>query len=280
MGIFDGLFGGGDSGFDDARKANLRNRALYNSLILPDYKEWVPEQYTNESANYELTKEDPMLRNQQMEILSKLSNLSNNGLSAEDEAGYMKARDVGNQMARAGTQAAIQDAQNRGVAGGGLEFAMREIANQGGAQRAQESALQQAADSARQRAMYTQALGNATSQMRGDDLRANAANTDIINRFNQYNTQARNQTNQANAQLKNDAFQYNQGLKDKRYQNELGRTDRIAGFNNKDAEIGAAEAEQRRRRGSAVGGLVGAGIGALAGGGAGAQVGYGIGSSL
>lgn len=261
MGVLDLLMGGG-GGADAAREANERNRALFEGIDLPEYAELIPELYNSESYNHQLIAEDPMLKSKQMGNLNMLEQLANEGLSAEDELGFMKARDLGAQSARGGTQAALADAAARGVSGGGLEFAMREQANQGGAQRSQQAGLEQAAAAARQRALQAQAYQNALSQSRGDDYRVNSANTNIVNDFNTRNTSQRNAVSAANVDKRDDAFRYNEGNKDKKYGNEMRRADSIAGVNNRSGEIGLAEdAAQREGRRA----ILGAGA-SLAGG--------------
>lgn len=279
MGLLDGLFGGDDS--NQAMLAQLeRNRALYNNVELPKYKEFVPELYNNESANYQLNTEDPVVKSKQLEALSKLSGLSSEGLSDADLAGFSKAREEGTQLARHGTEAALANAAQRGISGSGLEFAMRESANQEGAKRAQEAAQAQAAAAANQRGQYLQAYAQGLGNVRGQDYQNSAANTNVINQFNQANTKARNATNAANVEGKNEAFQYNQGLLDKNYQNQMGRANAMAGINNQQGQMTAAQQEADRRRRAGLTGLVGAGVGAALGGSAGAGVGYGVGSAV
>jgi hypothetical protein len=275
MGIF-----GPDETLDDAWAMLDQNRSIYDQVKLPEYAEYIPELYNNESYNYELLKENPELLSKQGDNLKMLEQMAAQGLTAEDQLGFQKAREIGLQQARSGTQAALADAASRGVGGGGLEFAMREMANQGGAQRAQSAGLEQAAAAARQRALATQAYGSALSGVRGQDYQTAANNNNVINKFNQMNTQGRNQTNAANVDQRNSAFMYNEGLKDKRYQNQIGQADRRAGLNDRAAEMSAAEAEAKRKRQAAIGGAVGAIGGALVGGPAGAAIGSSVGSGL
>lgn len=273
-------FFGSDNSFDNAINNLNNNKALYNGIDLPKYQQFNPQLYNTKSYTYDTIHEDPLLKSAQMSVLAKMSGLADNGLSDVDQAGYAQARNLGNQISRSGTDAALQNAQARGVGGSGLEFAMREIANQGGAQRGQDAGLQQAADSARQRALYNQAYGNALSGMRNQDFQQNAANTDIINRYNQMNTQQRNQNQHQNADLQNNAWMYNQGLQDKNYQNQLGRADRLAGFNNQQTEIGYAQDQRRRQQQGAVFGAGGAVVGGVVGGPAGAYAGSQVGQSI
>jgi len=240
-----GFFGtGNDDGWNEARRNNAENRNLYEQIALPEYDEYVPGLYDAESYNHELIAEDPMLKSKQMGNLNRLEQLANQGLSAEDEAGFAQARDIGAQQARSGTQAALANAEARGVAGGGMEFAMREMANQGGAQRSQAAGLEQAAAGARQRALQAQAYQSALGQNRDQDYRANSANTNIVNDFNSKNTQQRNSIGNANVDQKNSAFQYNQGLKDKKFNNQLNQADRRAGMNDRASQLELAKNDQ------------------------------------
>lgn len=279
MSLFD-LFGGGDSGFDDAREANRRNRELYGAIDLPEYSEFVPELFNSESAEYALTSDDPIVRSTQISQLNKMAGLADTGLSEADEADFAKARSQANQVSRGGTAAAMNNAAARGVGGSGLEFLMREQAAQDGAERAQAAGLETASTAAKNRLLYNQAFGQQLGQMRDQDYRTNANNTNIINQFNQANTAARNNANLYNVGSKNDAFTYNQGLKDKNFQNQMQRADRQAGFNSRDAEIAAAESEQERKRRAGIGSAIGAGVGGYFGGWGGANAGANIGKEV
>lgn len=271
---------GGDDGFGAAQAANDRIQAMYEQIKNPIYKELVPELYNSQTANYDLTQDDPVTKSLQLQSLNKLAGLSDTGQSDVDAAAFQNAKNIGLQQAHGGSAAAIQDAQNRGVAGSGMEFAAREVANQGGAQASQQAALAQAADAAKQRALYATAYGNQLSDVRNQDYKTNAANTDIINKFNVANTNTQNQTNNANVDQRNSAFKYNEGLKDKNYNNELGMADRMSGVYNRTGEIGAAEAEADRKKRAAIGGAIGTGAGAAIGGPVGAGIGGAIGSGI
>jgi hypothetical protein len=256
-GILDPLLG--DNDLSSSREMIERNRKLYNDIGLPEYAQYNPELYNAESAQYQLTSDDPMARSAQLSALSKMAGLADTGLSDADQAGFTKAASQANQIARSGNAAALQNAQARGVGGSGLEFLMREQANQDAATRAQDAGMQVASDAAKQRALYNQAFLQGTSSMRDQDSATNRANAGIINQFNQANTQARNQAAQGNTNLKNSAFQYNEGTKDKNYQNQIGKADRMAGINNEIGKTYQAEDAADKQRDSA---LLGAGIGA------------------
>jgi len=247
-----GLLGGLGSFLGDDDEAAMeelrRNQELYGAINTPEFLDYNPEEYSSagdylpEEAQGSLISEDPALKGMQMGVLSKLSGLSETGLSDVDNAAFMRAQKLGNQVARGQSEAAMQNAAARGVGGSGMEFAMREAASQAGAERAQDAGLGQAAEAAKMRALYTQAFGDAASRTRGDDFRANAGNADILNRFTQMNTQARNDAQQWNLQNRQDisnknvgernsAQQYNNDIRQRNFNNQLAKVGGQAGAN-------------------------------------------------
>lgn len=221
-----------DDSDDRAMDELRRNQELWGELEVPEHQwtDYDPEMYLyGGDVQAERISEDPLLRSAQLSALEKMSGLATDGLALEDQAAFEKARDIGNQVARGGTQAALANAQARGVGGSGLEFAMREIASQEGAKRSQDAGLNQAATSARNRVLYNQAYGNEASRVRGDDYRTKAANADVINRFNQANTTRRENVQNRNVDQRNDRQQINQ----------RGRTDTAQrNFDNQVTKIG------------------------------------------
>lgn len=261
--IVGGLFDNTDQEAMDALK---QNQALWNSVKPKTLDKYNPESYSYAGdldptlAQANTISTDPNDRSTQLAVLNKMAGLADNGLSDVDQAGYMKAREMGDQMARSGEEAAEANAAARGVLGSGNELSMRDQASQAGAQRAQDAALQQAADSARQRALYTQALGGMAGQVRGQDFSQSAANADILNRFNQMNTQTQNQAQErnlgarqnisnANTATKNQAQQYNIGNEQLNNQNQMQWAGGMSGANrgvaNGYAAQNAANTDQR-----------------------------------
>jgi hypothetical protein len=248
MSILSDIFGGDNSSGNVLRELE-RNRQLYENLQTPTYDEYNPELYDNETANYTLTQDDPVMRSKQLEALAQFDDLAHDGLSDIDKAAFAKAKNVANQEAKARTDATIADAQARGVAGGGMEFALRQGGDQAALQRANEAALQQSSAAAQQRQLALQAYANQAGNIRGQDYQKNKGNTDVINQFNMANTQSRNATNQANVNAKNSAFQYNQGMKTQDYNNQLAKINGQTGANSQIANAYAAQgaAEQSDR---------------------------------
>jgi hypothetical protein len=243
--IVGGMF---DSSQDDAINAIKGNKGLWDNLKTPDlqWKDYAPTAYQyGGDMQAQQIENDPLIRSAQMSALQKLSGLADTGLSDVDQAGYENARSIGSQVAHGADQAALQNATSRGVAGSGMEFAMREQGAQDAASRAQQAGLQQAADSARQRALYQKTYGDALSSQRGQDFQQSAANTDILNKFNQANTGRRDQVNQANTAGSNQAQMYNnQGqinTQQQNFNNQLSKTGGQTGANGQVANAYAAE---------------------------------------
>ncbi|GEM_PF-2093222 len=268
MGLFDTIFGGGDAGFDEAMRNVRQNRALLDSINLPQYENYNPEAYT-----YETIKEDPNLLSAQNSALQKMSMLADQGFSDADQASLLQARNQANQMAKSNRMAALSNAQSRGVAGSGLEFAMKEMGNQDATQRAQDAGLTSMIESARQKAMNQKSYMDAMNNQRSQNFQTNQANTGIVNQYNQMNTQGRN-----------DAFMYNQGLKDKTFNNQMTKATGQMNNNNQLTEISMAKDAAAKKRQQALTGLAGAAAGAyfapVGSGVNGAALGYGVGSSL
>lgn len=283
-----------DHSDEDAMDQLRRNQSMFENINMPDLQNYTPEElkylgdYSPEAAQYGQVSEDPRLKSAQMSALNKMAGLADSGLSAEDQLGFQKAREQGAQMARSGTEAALQNAKARGIGGSGLEFAMREQAGQGGAQRSQMGALETAAAAARQRALYNQAFGDMAGQVRGQDYNVNAKNTDIINQFNQANTQNRNTAqlrnldnrqgvvnqnvgNRNQAQLQNNEYRQQQ------FNNQMTKARGVAGANDEMAQAyyaqGAANKDKRKQTGAAAGAIVGGIFGGPMGGSMGSQVG-------
>lgn len=224
------------------------SRGQYDGIQTPNltWNTYSPDQVAPRSSQATTVQDDPMVKSAQMSALAKMGDLSNTGLSDVDQQGYAQARDLGNQMANSGTQAAMQNANARGIGGSGTEFAQREIANQQGAQRSQQAGLQQASDSARQRALYNQAYSNALGGMQQQQTGLNAQNAGILNQFNQANTNAANQAqyyntgNNNQAQLTNTQGRNN--VAQGNFNNQLGLAGAIQN-SNKDLAGGQAAAD-------------------------------------
>lgn len=200
-----------------------------SQLIEPDLDAYAfnPEQY-----QYETVAEDPTLQLRQRALLEQMQKLGETGLSDADKASYQANTNNANKEAGQRSAALMNEMRARGQGGSGLEFALREQAGQEALTRAAASGNQQAGDSARQRALYQQAYGDALGQQRQQDYTTQANNTNVINEFNKLNTSQRNDANLANMQRKND-------VKQQQYENSLSK---ITGQANAAGQIAKAGA--------------------------------------
>jgi hypothetical protein len=293
--------------FDDSEEKMLgemaKKRALYERLQLPDstWEDITPEQLksleslTPENINYQTMNEDPRLLSQQRAYLSKLQALGDEGLSAEDKLGFeLAARQAGSD-AQSRRASAMQDARARGVSGGGMEAALMEMGNQAATDRQSLEGMQQAANAAKQRALYTQAYGDELSGQRDQGYRAEAANKDIINRFNQLNAQNRNTAQQYNVGNRNQLAANNvaernryalenrgarNDLAQQGFANQMAKNTGLAGGYDALANFFGAQGERRTKKREATGAAIGSAVGAIYGGPAGAQAGGGIGGAI
>jgi len=213
-----------DDSADQMADAAKDSRATWGQLdprqnYLQRYQEYVPE-----DAQYQTITEDPNLKQNYSDYLGKLAGLSTQGFSPEDEYNFFKANQDAQSLAQSREASAIENARARGVAGGGMEFAMREMGNQGAAKNAQDANLSAAANAAKMRQLYTQAYGNAVNQGRQADLNVSSKNADIINAFNKYNTGARNEARLRNIDEQNRVTQAN-------YNNASGWAKGVQGSN-------------------------------------------------
>ena len=198
-------------------------------------------QFTPEETQYTTISEDPTYRSRQMALLDKLSALGDTGLSDADKASYAQGIAQANQAARQRNSALMNEMRSRGQGGSGLEYALREQAGQEALNRQAQQGLAQAGDSARQRALYQQAYGNALAGQREQDYKGKAANADIVNKFNMLNTQNRNEAALANMERKN-------AIAQQEFQNRMARSGAANQITNQVAN--AMAAREKRKQGA------------------------------
>lgn len=214
--LIGGLF---DDSADQAEAEAKRMQGLWEQLNTPDLKvtNYNPEvakfsgDYRPEELSLSQIRERPEVREDMVRNLSRMSYLADKGLSAEDDAAFLRAKTEANTMAKGREGAIAQDMAARGIRGGGQELALRQQSAQDAANRSQMAGAEQAAQAARQRALYTQAYGSALSGMRGQDFGEAAQQADIQNRQSMYNTGERNQAQQSNLTRQDDYNRYAAG---------------------------------------------------------------------
>lgn len=213
---------------------------------------------------------DPRLAAAQMKALETLGEISEGGMTEGDMAALETARRQVDADQTAREQAILQDMQQRGISGSGMELAMKLQAAQGSADRQGAASLDQV-QAAQQRALQAlsqeaQLAGAIRGQEFGEDAQIAAAQ-DAIRQFNLQNQQRVQDTNvnlrnqaqganlaarqaaaDANVALRNQQQMYNKELEQQRYQNELNRASAAAGLAQGVAQaqrdMGAANANQ------------------------------------
>ncbi len=246
--------------FDNSEE-DIQNQLLANKAELMGYS---PEDifgvsYDPSLATGSLISEDPESRSMQMEALNRLRGLADEGVSAQDRAVFREAANAANQQARGQSEAALQNAQNRGVAGSGMEFALRQAGEQDAANRMANVGAQQAATSAAQRAAYNQSYLQGAGDLRSADYQKQAANADIMNRFNMANQSALNSAKEFGAQSGYNAQAANQGA-------GMDFAGMVAGQNNEYSKYLAARNAARAGARAANTAAAAKGIGAAVGG--------------
>lgn len=277
MPFLGGLF---DDSEEKAEEQILANRDEIMGLNLPKlaYEEYKPEmgRYLGDLQASKIA-EDPAMIAKQKEYLTKLAYLGDKGLSEEDALANERALDMARGQARSEREAIMQNARARGVAGSAMEMALRNQSSQGAAESARQQGMESAAQTARQRALYTQAYGSALGSQRDQDYRANAANSDIINKFNEMNMRRKEGIENANVDLRNRAklgnIESKQDLAKYGLESKQGSRKAMENYYWQQA---LANEKKREAMGAGAGALVG---GAL-GGPEGAKVGYAAGGAF
>jgi hypothetical protein len=171
-------------------------------------------------AQSTLVGDSPEMRAMQMDSLSNLQERSEEGLSAQDQADFLRGRRRAGEMARGREGAIINNMQARGMSGSGVEAAMRMIASQEGANRLSESQADQASTNAMVREQALRDLLSGSSAVRGQDIALNATNADILNSFAMENSRRQNEIKNARVDQQN---RFNE--------NETSEQRRISGMN-------------------------------------------------
>lgn len=231
---------------------------------------------------------DPRLASAQMQALEQLGIVSEGGMTDADRAAIEMARRDVDAAQTAREQAILQDMAQRGIAGSGMELALKLQSAQQAADRQNQAALDQARATQARALQALSDQGVLAGQVRRQDFGEQsdiARAQDRIREFNLRNQQriadtnvsARNQaqkTNLATAQeianrnvgLRNQQQQFNRGLLQQQFQNELQRAQAAAGqaanIGNAQLAIGQADANFYGGIGSAIQGA--ANVGAAA----------------
>lgn len=236
-------------------------------LEAANYDPQLAEALTLGPSAYEGITSDPDLIAAQKKALASLQGISDSGgMTLQDKANLNKILTETGAANRGAQSAIMQNANERGTSGSGLELVSRLKAGQDSANSANQSALDVAAQ-AQQRALEALAqsgelAGDMSSTKFNQDAQVAAAK-DAISKFNTANAQDVSNTNvnrvntanQSNAQKTADAYQQD-------YENRLNKANAIAGTYRTQAEN---EQEKEKQKAQMTGSLISGGA-AVAGG--------------
>ena len=190
---------------DEARRAADKSMGYFENLPEYDYiagqnpeLEGLPE-----DLQAQLIAEDPTLKATQMAALQEMQNLAKEGMSSEDAYNYMTAASRTGQEARGREEAIINEMQRKGQGGSGMEYALRTQAGQSAVDRFAENQALQAAKTAEMQALANTQQAAMAGDIRGQDFKTNATNTDILNQFAQSNAKNRQATQGRNIDRRN-----------------------------------------------------------------------------
>lgn len=238
---------------------------------------------------------DQQLSDMELRALMDLEEQSRDGLSARDKAELAKLESNVNR-AHAGRVGAVrQNMADRGLAGSGMDYALRQQAAQDATEREALASLERAAMSQEGKRSAMSRMGAMAGDMnarRFDEAARKAEAQDAINRFNTGN---QIDTARMNTNIRNQAAQYNHSGRQRTSDNNVGLQGQKMNARTSLAELqynaavdAANRAEERKRlarerrakRMGAITGAIGAAGGGYFGGPAGATAGYSAGSGL
>jgi hypothetical protein len=251
------------------------DQLVQQGIITPDEAREIQA----DPSAYEKIISDPRFKQAQLDALTQLQTIGKEGgITPEERANLAQIQDELGTALRGEREATIQSAQERGVAGSGLELASRLGAGQAATQAASRAAVDTAAQ-ARARALEAiQGAGSMAGQMGTQEFNQaaqKAAAIDAINKFNATNKQQTEMTNvaarnrakemnltekqriaDANKAMENEKRKYEAQLPQTEYENKMTKAAGISGEYGKLAE---AEEAKRERLDRIFGTLIGAG---------------------
>ena len=214
---------------------------------------------------------DPKLRENQSKVIDELSELAETGMSDEDMA---KRRQLQRQVAQdeqARQKSIIQNLQERGLGGSGLELALRSASSQESARRASEGADRLTSDMAERRRNALAQLSESAGRLRSQDYGEQkdlASTRDTIAQFNALQrANTANQNLQLRQGLENQRSAQNRqmygnlgNLQQQRFSNEMQKAGAYANATSPIAQMQARNVAKSQGPLGMIGTLAGAGM--------------------
>lgn len=188
---------------------------VQQGLLTPE----MADQYLQQAT--EFGNMDPMARNELVEMVES------KGFDPQSRAALHELQGITGEQERGSREAILQNAQERGVAGSGIEMASQLANQQGAATRLANQGFQAAADANQRQIQAVQGLASMDAQK--------AAAQDAINQFNsanrmnwaqnaeQKNLAEKQRIADANVDTKNQQELYNKNLYQQKFQNDMAK---------------------------------------------------------
>jgi len=267
-----------------------RNKALLESIGIPSIEaqeialnnpEYVGDLVAEVQGDSALTEiaTDPILRQNQMNSLAQLKELSDQGLSTVDRIAMGEANQEATQADKARRASLLSQMAQRGTADSGTQLAMQLSSIQDANQQAQQASNNVAKNAYNNRINAMQQLASQSAGMENSDFNRQAQTAtaqDAIQRFNvgtrntanQYNTGAKQNIANQTAANANTQEMYNKGLLQQDYNNRLDKAKAQIGMNSGNASnqaqsaltAGAGKANMYAQIGQGLGNATGAAI--------------------
>lgn len=207
---------------------------------------------TQGGTEFDKIKEDPALRGAQMQALSRLQQVANEGgMTAIDRGRLNDINNNLNQQQQARRQAMMTGAAQRGQMGSGLMYANMLGSEQAATEAASQQGFQVQAEAQRRALEAMQQAGKLGGDIRSQDYGIARDRAGAQDRINQYNTDLRNTMNRYNNDNLQQNFNNRMGLGDRR---NAGRTQMANYHQGKADNI----RNQGTQAGKAIGGIYGA----------------------
>lgn len=166
----------------DLSKEIILKQFQSEGILTPELEQEINLQ----SSQVAQIKEDPSLRNDQMDVLNTLGGVSRGGLRTEDRAAYNELRSKVQQDAEAKRQQILQSMQARGQSGSGNELMAQLQSAQASADTASSGADNLAAEASRRALEALSQRANLAGSVRTQDASADEMRARAIDDRNQF----------------------------------------------------------------------------------------------
>lgn len=189
---------------DKAEALLTRMRTEFEGIPLPDLEEIEAIQLGPSAMEGVST--DPSLEAAQLQSLGQIGDVADNGLADVDKALLNKLANQVSRRQRAGMANIEGDMAARGLAGSGMDYALRASNAQDANQRLSEAGQNIGADSLERRLKAAYGRGEMAGKVRGQSFDEKSSRARAIDEINRQNAAARSQAQYHNAALPQQRF--------------------------------------------------------------------------